>query len=40
MALGDCTTYPCASPLDFESLLIDLFGIGADGCIGIKRTSI
>jgi len=36
MALGDCTTYPCASPLDFESLLIDLFGTGADGCIGIK----
>lgn len=37
MAIGDCKNAPCASPLDFDSMLVSLFATAdSTGCIGLK----
>lgn len=36
MALGDCYYPPCASPLEFEQVLIGLFGLTDAGCVALK----
>lgn len=36
MSVGDCKTFPCATPLDFEQTLVSLFAVDSYGCIGIK----
>lgn len=36
MALGDCKSFPCGSPLDFDRLLVSLFAKYTDGCMGLK----
>lgn len=36
MALGDCISPPCGSPLEFESILIRLFAKNSSGCVGVK----
>lgn len=33
---GLCQDQECASPLDFDSLLVSLFGVTSDGCVGLK----
>lgn len=38
MALGDCKSFPCGSPLDFDRLLVSLFAKYTDGCIGLKTS--
>lgn len=36
MALGDCISPPCVSPLDFDSALVNLFAINRNGCMSLK----
>lgn len=36
MALGDCYTVPCTTPLDWESVLLGLFARDANGCVALK----
>jgi hypothetical protein len=36
MSLGECLNFECATPLDFDGLLVRLFGVDSNGCIGMK----
>lgn len=36
MAVGDCIEYPCGVKLDFDHLLVSLFGVTDYGCVGLK----